>query len=131
MRLGWLKTLVYKLAEHINKINNRHIIPSDVISRPPTAELRANQKDTDSLPDYDLLDEILKGYVEEDKSAKELAETGLNIDDIDQAGHTCNFIENHPIAYYRRQQYWGRKMLSVLRCLQNSTVLKRYLMPAG
>jgi len=71
------KTMVYRLAEHINKTAGRKIIPSDVISRPPSAELRPGQKDTDSLPDYDLLDEILKGYVEEDKSAKQLVESGL------------------------------------------------------
>jgi NAD+ synthase (glutamine-hydrolysing) len=71
------KTVIYKLAEHINKITGREIIPASVIIRVPTAELRPNQKDTDSLPEYDLLDEILKGYVEEDKSARELVEAGL------------------------------------------------------
>jgi len=71
------KTMVYKLAEHINKISGRQIIPVDVINRPPTAELKPGQKDSDSLPDYDLLDEILKGYVEEDKSAQQLVESGL------------------------------------------------------
>jgi NAD+ synthase (glutamine-hydrolysing) len=71
------KTKVYKLAEHINRLAGREIIPADVLTRPPSAELKKNQKDTDSLPDYDLLDEILKGYVEEDKSAKELIESGL------------------------------------------------------
>ncbi len=71
------KTLVYKLAEHINKISARQIIPADVITRLPSAELRPDQKDSDSLPDYDLLDEILKGYVEEDKSAHQLVEAGL------------------------------------------------------
>lgn len=72
------KTVVYELAGHINKIASREIIPADVITRPPSAELRADQKDTDSLPDYDLLDKILKGYVEEDKSAKQLIDTGLD-----------------------------------------------------
>ncbi len=71
------KTLVYELAKYINKINNQEIIPVDVITRPPSAELKENQKDSDSLPDYDLLDEILKGYVEEDKSAKQLIDSGL------------------------------------------------------
>jgi len=72
-----LKTMVYKLAEHINKIAGRQIIPADVITRAPSAELRPGQKDSDSLPDYDLLDKILKGYVEEDKSPQQLAESGL------------------------------------------------------
>jgi NAD+ synthase (glutamine-hydrolysing) len=71
------KTTVYKLAAYINKINNREIIPLSVINRIPTAELRPNQKDTDSLPDYDLLDKILAGYVEEDKSAQQLIDEGL------------------------------------------------------
>jgi len=71
------KTIIYKLAKHINKAKGREIIPADVITRPPSAELKPNQKDTDSLPDYDLLDTILKGYVEEDKSARQLIESGL------------------------------------------------------
>jgi len=71
------KTTVYKLAEHINEINGRQIIPADVITRPPSAELRPDQKDSDSLPDYDLLDRILKGYVEEDKSVTQLVAQGL------------------------------------------------------
>ncbi|MCK4753532.1 MAG: NAD+ synthase [Planctomycetes bacterium] len=71
------KTLVYELAKYINKINNRQVIPTDVITRPPSAELKPDQKDSDSLPDYDLLDKILKGYVEQDKSAKQLIESGL------------------------------------------------------
>jgi len=76
------KTMVYKLAEHINKISKRQIIPADVITRPPSAELKPDQKDSDSLPDYDLLDKILKGYVEEDKSAQQLIESGLSRDDV-------------------------------------------------
>jgi len=71
------KTIIYKLAEYINKLERREVIPADVITRPPSAELRPGQKDTDSLPDYDLLDAILKGYVEEDKSAQQLIESGL------------------------------------------------------
>jgi NAD+ synthase (glutamine-hydrolysing) len=72
-----LKTIVYKLAERINRIWGREVIPGDVITRPPSAELRPDQRDSDSLPDYDQLDEILKGYVEEDKSAQQLIESGL------------------------------------------------------
>jgi len=74
------KTMVYKLAKHINKITKRQIIPADVITRPPSAELRPDQKDSDSLPGYDLLDKILKGYVEEDKSVQQLVESGLSQD---------------------------------------------------
>ncbi len=71
------KTMVYELAGHINKTAGRKIIPVDVINRLPTAELRPDQKDADTLPDYDLLDKILKGYVEQDKSAQQLVESGL------------------------------------------------------
>ncbi len=74
------KTMVYKLAERINKISGRQIIPAAVLTRPPSAELKPDQKDSDSLPDYDLLDKILKGYVEEDKSAQQLVESGLSQD---------------------------------------------------
>lgn len=74
------KTLVYKLARHINEKAGSGIIPADVLNRAPSAELRPEQKDTDVLPDYDLLDRILKGYVEEDKSAQQLAEAGLDPD---------------------------------------------------
>ncbi|UCC21824.1 MAG: NAD(+) synthase, partial [Planctomycetota bacterium] len=76
------KTMVYKLAEHINKVNKRQVIPQEVLTRPPTAELRPGQKDSDSLPDYELLDKILKGYVEDDKSARQLVESGLERDVI-------------------------------------------------
>lgn len=78
------KTIVYELAEHINKIAGRPVIPVDVITRPPSAELRPDQKDSDSLPDYDLLDRILKGYVEEDKSVAQLTGQGLPKDVVDR-----------------------------------------------
>jgi len=72
------KTQVYRLVEYINQRAGRDVIPRDVITRIPSAELRENQKDTDSLPDYDILDEVLKGYIELDKSAKELIDEGLD-----------------------------------------------------
>jgi len=71
------KTMVYQLAKYVNGILRRQVIPPSVMERPPTAELRDGQKDTDSLPEYELLDKILKGYIEENKSARELAEEGL------------------------------------------------------
>ncbi|MHC4355297.1 MAG: NAD+ synthase [Planctomycetota bacterium] len=76
------KTTVYELAEHINQTAGRQIIPQDVITRPPSAELRPDQKDSDSLPDYDLLDRILKGYVEEDRSVSQLTAQGLPKDEV-------------------------------------------------
>jgi len=99
------KTFVYKLAEHINQITGRQIIPADVLSRPPSAELRDGQKDSDSLPDYDLLDEILKGYVEEDKSAQQLIESGLPEDIVHKVIRMVDHNE-----YKRRQSPPGIKI---------------------
>jgi NAD+ synthase (glutamine-hydrolysing) len=70
------KTLVYKLAEYKNKKEEKEIIPARIIQKEPTAELRPNQKDTDSLPPYELLDPILQAYVEEDKGANEIVALG-------------------------------------------------------
>lgn len=68
------KTLVYKLSEYLNGIRERELIPITTIKRAPTAELRPDQKDEDSLPPYSVLDEILKQYVEEDKAPDEIVE---------------------------------------------------------
>jgi NAD+ synthetase len=71
------KTMVYELARHINR--DRPVIPPASITKPPSAELRANQTDQDSLPPYEVLDAILKRYVEESKSAAEIiTETGYD-----------------------------------------------------
>ena len=99
------KTLVYKLAEHINKVSGQQLIPADVLKRPPSAELRPDQKDTDSLPDYDLLDEILKGYVEEDKSAQQLIEFGL---DKEVVHRVIRMVDRN--EYKRRQSPPGIKI---------------------
>lgn len=100
------KTLVYRLAEHINRINGRKVIPADVISRPPTAELKEDQKDTDSLPPYDLLDKILEGYVEQDKSARQLVESGLPEDVVFRV---INMVDRN--EYKRRQSPPGIKIM--------------------
>ena len=65
------KVMVYRLAKYINRINE--IIPEDTITKPPSAELRPDQKDMDSLPPYEILDDILKMFVEENKSIKEMS----------------------------------------------------------
>jgi NAD+ synthase (glutamine-hydrolysing) len=73
------KTMVYELAALINR--EREVIPRATIEKPPSAELRPNQKDTDSLPPYDVLDRILKAYVEEVKTPEEIAaDYGFPID---------------------------------------------------
>ncbi|MHC4423518.1 MAG: NAD(+) synthase [Planctomycetota bacterium] len=99
------KTLVYKLAEHINEVEGRQIIPADVITRPPSAELRPDQKDSDALPDYDSLDKILKGYVEEDKSPQQLIESGLPKDIVHRVIRMVDRNE-----YKRRQSPPGVKI---------------------
>jgi len=71
-----MKTTVYQLAEHVNETIER--IPRATIEKPPSAELRPDQLDTDSLPAYDVLDPILKAYVEEDRSLAEMVEMGFD-----------------------------------------------------
>ncbi|HNX91547.1 MAG TPA: NAD+ synthase, partial [Candidatus Omnitrophota bacterium] len=66
------KTLVYELADHVNSKAGKNIIPESIIERAPTAELKPGQKDSDSLPEYDLLDPVLKDYIEEDMSFESL-----------------------------------------------------------
>jgi NAD+ synthase (glutamine-hydrolysing) len=70
------KSLVYQLARYRNTINE--VIPERVISRPPSAELRPHQKDSDSLPDYGILDPILEAFIEEDLSVNEIVERGFD-----------------------------------------------------
>ena len=72
------KTLVYRLARYRNTLGE--VIPDRVITREPSAELRANQKDTDSLPPYDILDPILSAFMEEDLSVAEIVERGYDRD---------------------------------------------------
>jgi NAD+ synthetase len=70
------KTLVYRLARFINR--EREIIPTSTLNKPPSAELRANQKDTDTLPRYDVLDPIIEAYVERDLDLEQICELGFD-----------------------------------------------------
>jgi len=73
------KTMVYQLAQHRNRRGGEPPpIPERVLTRPPTAELKPDQTDQDTLPPYDVLDPILKFYVEEDRSVKEIAGLGFD-----------------------------------------------------
>ena len=65
------KTLVYRLSRYVNR--EREIIPEATIEKPPSAELRPNQRDSDSLPAYDILDPILEDYVEDSHTAEQIA----------------------------------------------------------
>lgn len=69
------KTLVYRVSEWLNR--DGEVIPGAIIEKPPSAELRPDQKDTDSLPSYDILDAILEAYVEEGRGLRELVELGF------------------------------------------------------
>ncbi|MFQ5983589.1 MAG: NAD(+) synthase, partial [Woeseiaceae bacterium] len=70
------KTLVYRLARYRNTISQ--VIPERVLTKPPSAELRANQKDSDSVPEYDVLDPILEAFIEEDLSVAEITARGFD-----------------------------------------------------
>ncbi len=71
------KTLVYKVSRCVNKLAGKTVIPRRVMIKAPTAELRPNQKDSDSLPVYPVLDPILKAYVEDDKESERDNQDGL------------------------------------------------------
>ena len=99
------KTLVYKLASHINQTARRGAIPQSIIDRPPTAELKPNQKDTDSLPPYDVLDQVLQLYIEEDMVADEIVEAGFRPELVERVVRMVDHNE-----YKRRQSPPGVKI---------------------
>ena len=72
------KTLVYRLCEYVNEKAGREVIPKAVLTKPPSAELRPDQRDDQSLPPYEVLDPILEAYIEDDKTADELIELGFD-----------------------------------------------------
>ncbi len=71
------KTMIYDLARLRNRIGKTSVIPKRILDRPPSAELKPNQKDEDTLPPYSILDPILKAYVEEDRAPEEIVEMGF------------------------------------------------------
>ena len=99
------KTMVYQLCEYVNAAKGTEVIPKSVITRPPSAELRLEQKDSDSLPDYDLLDAILKGYIEQDKSVRSLVDQGL---DEEVVTRVVRMVDRN--EYKRRQSPPGVKI---------------------
>jgi NAD+ synthase/NAD+ synthase (glutamine-hydrolysing) len=70
------KTSVYKIAHFINR--DREIIPEKIITKPPSAELKPDQRDQDDLPPYEILDDILKAYIEDNKTPEEIIESGFD-----------------------------------------------------
>lgn len=93
-----LKTQVYEVAEYINSREGRDVIPREVIERPPTAELRPGQLDTDTLPPYDELDPVLEAYVEEALSSQEIIGRGFS------AGLVHSVIARVDANEYKRRQ---------------------------
>jgi NAD+ synthase (glutamine-hydrolysing) len=90
------KTDVYKLAEYINR--DKEIIPRNTIEKPPSAELRPNQKDTDSLPDYEILDKILYYFIELQLSSEEIMAKGFDGSTVERVIFMVNTNE------YKRYQ---------------------------
>jgi NAD+ synthase (glutamine-hydrolysing) len=97
------KTLVYRLAWWRNSVGE--VIPASIIERPPTAELARDQLDTDSLPPYDILDPILRAYVEEDLCVDEIAALGFDRDLVKRIAGMVDRAE-----YKRRQSAPGIKI---------------------
>src|SRR5262245_20028088 len=79
------KTDVFRLARYLNKRADNELIPQTIIDRAPSAELRHNQRDQDSLPPYDALDRVLEAYVEQDRSREELSQDGFDPDVVERA----------------------------------------------
>jgi NAD+ synthase (glutamine-hydrolysing) len=99
------KTLVYRVCRHINEVEGREVIPDSILTKEPSAELKEDQRDTDSLPPYETLDPILEAYVEEDKGIGEIVAAGFDEEDVRQAVKLVEASE-----YKRRQAPTGIKV---------------------
>jgi NAD+ synthase (glutamine-hydrolysing) len=99
------KNLVYRVARHFNERKDREVIPESVLNKEPTAELRENQRDTDSLPPYEVLDPILEAYIEEDQGIAEIVASGFDEDDVRRIVGLVDRAE-----YKRRQAPTGIKV---------------------
>jgi NAD+ synthase (glutamine-hydrolysing) len=100
-----LKTLVYALSTYRNTLGARPVIPQTVIEKPPSAELRPGQKDSDSLPPYDILDPILQAYAENDRSFEEILAMGFERKTVERVMRLVDTSE-----YKRRQAPPGVKI---------------------
>jgi len=101
------KTMVYTLAEHINERAGREIIPRSTLTKPPSAELRPDQTDQDSLPPYDVLDGILERYIHDEKSAAEIIASGFDPETVRRVIRLVDLNE-----YKRKQAALGLKVTS-------------------
>jgi NAD+ synthase (glutamine-hydrolysing) len=99
------KNLVYRVARHFNERKDREVIPDSVLTKEPTAELREDQRDTDSLPPYEVLDPILEAYIEEDMGIAQIVASGFDEDDVKRIVQLVDKAE-----YKRRQAPTGIKV---------------------
>ena len=101
------KTIVFELAKYRNSISETPVIPERVITRPPSAELRPDQVDQDSLPSYDILDAILYSYIEEDMSQDDIIDKGFDAEVVKKVIRLVDMNE-----YKRRQGAIGPRISS-------------------
>lgn len=101
------KTLVYQLARHINERAGRELIPAGSLTKPPSAELRPDQTDQDSLPPYEVLDAILEQYVHEEKSVDDIIAAGFDPEVVKKVIRLVDTSE-----YKRKQAAQGLKVTS-------------------
>ena len=99
------KTLVYRICQYVNERDEKPVIPEYIITRPPSAELRPDQKDQDTLPPYEVLDAIIEAYVEKDMSAEAIAQMGFAIEIVRWVINRVDAAE-----YKRRQSPPGIKI---------------------
>ena len=99
------KTLVYELAQHRNAVGDGEVIPKSILAKPPSAELRPDQRDSDSLPPYEVLDPILEAYVELDRSVAEIVADGFDPATVQMVATLVDRAE-----YKRRQAAPGVKI---------------------
>jgi NAD+ synthase (glutamine-hydrolysing) len=93
-----VKTDVYALCRYKNEVSGREIFPRRVLEKAPSAELRPGQKDTDTLPSYEILDPILQAYVERDESPEEIIQRGFRRETVEWV------IRNVDRNEYKRRQ---------------------------
>jgi NAD+ synthase (glutamine-hydrolysing) len=93
------KLLVYELCRHRNRRAGRELIPESVLTKPPSAELRPDQRDDQSLPPYEVLDPIIEAYVERDGTVADLIAAGFDADVVRRIARLIDLAE------YKRRQF--------------------------
>jgi NAD+ synthetase len=101
------KTMVYTLAGHVNERAGKEIIPRSTITKAPSAELKPDQTDQDSLPPYDVLDGILEQYIHDEKSGEEIIAAGFDPETVQRVIRLVDLNE-----YKRKQAALGLKVTS-------------------